>query len=59
MNKNEINKLHNGDQIFWKDPDNNNCSRYYTIRNIFIKGNIICITDIDGSYLECFAHELN
>jgi len=58
MNKNKINKLHNGDQIFWKDPDNN-CSRYYTIRNIFIKENIICITDIDGSYLECFAHELN
>jgi len=59
MNITEALKLDSGFKVFWEDPDEGKCSRYYTISKIEIKGTILCITDIDGSYIECFAHELS
>lgn len=59
MNINEVSTLHHGDEVFWADPDKGKCSRYFTINTITIKGDIICISDIDGSCLECFTNELN
>ena len=50
--------------MFWNDPDNGECSRYYTIGTIVIDilddqaDAVVCITDKDGTYLECFPHEL-
>jgi hypothetical protein len=46
------------DEVYWEDPDEGKRSRYLTIRNIEIVGEVIQITDMDGGYLECFAHEL-
>lgn len=54
-----IKNLSNGDEIFWNDPDNGICSKHITIQNIRIVGEILCITGIDGIYLECFARELS
>ena len=48
-----------GDEVYWNDPDNGLCSRYYTIGQIEINGEIVKIWDYsDGSYIECFANEL-
>ena len=58
MNRKEVLKLNSGSEVWWKDPDNNTCSRSYTIRKINIKGDVIGITDIDGNYIECYSHEL-
>lgn len=57
--------LHNGDEVWWDDPDDGKCSRYHTIQDITYAGKIgdddcvISIRDIDGSVLECFARELS
>lgn len=58
MKMTHIRKLHHGDEVFWNDPDDGICSRHYIIGTIEIKGNIICITDKNGDYLECHAREL-
>lgn len=49
----------NSFKLFWTDPDDGICSRYYTISKIRVKGDIVCITDIDGTYLECCADKLS
>lgn len=54
-----VKKLQAGDEVFWTDPDDNRCSRYYTIANIKILGNVVRITDVNGDSLECFADELS
>lgn len=59
MDIKEVKQLDSGFKVFWKDPDEGKCSRYYTISKISIRGDIVCITDIDSSYIECLAHELN
>ena len=59
MGKLDVAKLQPGDEVFWNDPDDGICSRYYTIQHIELNGNIVCITDVDGSSLEAFAHELS
>jgi hypothetical protein len=62
MTLEEVRNLHSGDKVFWRDPDNkdpeSDCSRFITIATIEIKGTAILITGTDGSYLECWAHEL-
>jgi len=55
----EIKKLKIGDEVRWTDPDNNLCSKTLKIVGIRINGHIICITDMLGNYLECFAKELS
>lgn len=47
-----------GDEVYWVDPDEDKCSRYLTIRNIKINGEVVSIEEVDGSVVECFAHEL-
>jgi hypothetical protein len=59
MTKEEAKQLHCGDEVYWTDPDEGLCSRYYNIKAIYwANDDVICIEDEDGSYLECFAHEL-
>lgn len=59
MKKFELHCLKHGDEVYWTDPDEGACSRYFTIRSIYISGDIVTITDIDGSDIECFAEELS
>jgi hypothetical protein len=58
MDIREIKKLAPGDEVYWEDPDEGACSRYITIRRIDVGPSIIQIYGTDGSYLECFSHEL-
>lgn len=58
MRMQDILKLHNGDEVFWEDPDEGGCSRHYTIATIEVKGDVVCIEDVDGDYLECLPREL-
>ena len=48
-----------GDEVFWTDPDAGICSRPLVISEIELKEDIVCITDKDGGYLECFSEELS
>jgi hypothetical protein len=65
MNINDVRKLQAGDEVFWTDPDDDLCSRHYTIQYIEYIDSVnddsivVCITDYNGSYLECFASELS
>jgi len=54
-----IRNLKNGDEVTWTDPDNGTCTKTITIHEIHIKSGIVCITDTNGDYLECFASELS
>lgn len=54
----DVTKLQSGDQVWWNDPDDGACSRIYNIQEIKINGEVVTITDKDGSDLECFASEL-
>ncbi len=53
-----ITELTKGDRVYWTDPDNGECSRYYVIKSITIDGEVVTIQEPDGSYLECFSSEL-
>ena len=57
----EIKNLRSGDEVFWTDPDEGECSRYIIIRTITIEegSDILSIYGQDGDYLQCFAHELS
>lgn len=59
MTKDEAAKLQPGDEVYWTDPDEGACSRVYRIRTIEIQGDVVVITEPDGSFLECFAEELS
>lgn len=55
----DVHSLREGDEVYWNDPDNGECSRYFTIRTIRIgEDGAIKIIATDGSELECFAWEL-
>jgi hypothetical protein len=54
----DVKKLHTGDQVYWNDPDAGSCSRVLTIQAIQVDGNVVAITEPDGSVVECFAREL-
>ena len=59
MTLEEVKALQAGDEVCWADPDHEGaCSRYFTIFRITVVGEVIQIMDIDGTFLECFAHEL-
>lgn len=59
MKISDARKLHNGDEVFWTDPDNGLCSRHLVIKNIKTNGQTITIEDKNGDVLECFAKELS
>ena len=59
MESNEIKQLHSGDEVTWNDPDDGICTRTLTIQSIKIKGEVVCITDSEGQYLECLSSELS
>ena len=52
-------QLQPGDEVFWNDPHDGICSRLYYIQEIDIEDGVVKITDPDGDYLECGAHELS
>ena len=58
MKMSEIKELRYDDEVYWEDPDNGLASRAVQIASIDIKGDVVCILEKDGHYLECFAHEL-
>ena len=61
MTMKRIQQLHSGDQVVWTDPDTSSEQpvRTITIGSIRVKGEVISITDVDGSELECYARELS
>ena len=58
MKLTDLQDLHSGDEVYWEDPDDGACSRVLTIQSIYYCGNVVTITEPDGSVLECFAREL-
>lgn len=50
-----IHKLRKGDELLFKGPDGD---KYLTISTIEIIGDIVCIVDTEGDYIECFIDEL-
>lgn len=59
MTKEQIKNLHQGDQVYWEDPDGGIGSRVYQILTIEMRGEVVRITEPDGSVLECFPDELS
>lgn len=61
MKMRELNKLKPGDRVYWNDPDQGVCSRFYLIKNIEVTDDSddVCIEEPDGSFLECYSHELS
>ena len=59
MKMKHVKKLMSCDVVTWTDPDNGKCSRTMVISSIKIKGNVVCIEDRNGGYLECLAEELS
>jgi len=55
----DVQELYSGDEVYWNDPADGECSRIYEIGTIKIVGDIVTITENNGSCLECFAHELS
>lgn len=59
MTLEEVMNLHTGDEVFWEDPDEGECSRHITIQTIEVLGDdVVRIVGKDGSELECFRSEL-
>lgn len=59
MTNEEVAALSCGDKVFWSDPDDGACSRFYMIASIEVASDFVSITEHNGSYLECYAHELS
>lgn len=59
MTEQDIKKLQHGDEVYWTDPDDGLCSRYYVIQSIECIGGIVTIETKDGDSLECWARELS
>lgn len=61
MKLNQVKQLHNGDEVFWNDPDKGKCSRIYKIQSIEIRYPVctVIIIEQNGSTFECFASELS
>lgn len=59
MHIHNIKKLRHGDEVYFKDPDNDECSDHYIIRTIKHLGHgLVIIVDVHGRVLECYAREL-
>lgn len=59
MTREQVESLHPGDLVFWNDPDEEICSRFYTIQSIeLVDDNVVRITDVSGDELECYIDEL-
>lgn len=59
MTNREVRQLHNGDEVFWNDPDGGLCSRHLIIHTIeFVDEDWVRIRDQEGGTLECFIKEL-
>ena len=52
-------ELDTGDRVYWNDPDEGLCSRWFDIAKIEYCGDMARITDIDGSEVQCFLSELS
>ena len=48
-----------GDEVYWKDPDNDECSKYGIVKSVTVSSDpIYTIKGHDGSEFEAFEHEL-
>ena len=59
MTEEQVKNLQNGDEVFWKDPDEGLTSRHIIIQSVKIRGDVVCIYGVDGDELECLANELS
>lgn len=50
--------LQSGDSVYWNDPDEGACSRVLEIASIEVHGDVVCITEPDGTYIETYCWEL-
>ncbi len=60
----EVKKLHQGDEVYWTDPaeeeyPEDTCSRHIIIQQITVCGEVVSIVEQNGGNLECFPHELS
>ena len=55
-----VERLQQGDEVYWNDPDGGKCSDTYIIQKIWVEdeGWTIFIVDINGRELHCFANEI-
>jgi len=51
--------LHNGDEVYWNDPDDGRCSRILKVSSIVYKGDFVSIEEQSGAVVECFLSELS
>lgn len=60
-----VKKLHSGDEVFWNDPDDGECSRDFVIGSIKChlesgeRDFPVTIYTQEGDVVECFASELS
>lgn len=61
MTIDEVKRLHYMDEVTWNDPDNEQCSKVITIKDILIddEDEMIEIIDIDGYTHYVLAQELS
>jgi len=60
MTKYEADSLKPRDKVFWTDPDEGACSRWYEIKKILVVDqDQVVIEEPDGSRLDCPASELS
>ena len=65
MTVQQVQALRPGDEVKWNDPDKGLCTRIIKIQHIEVCSDgkpavddVVKITDVNGDYVEVFAHEL-
>ena len=59
MTEEQVEKLQDGDEVFWNDPDDSLTSGHIIIQSIKVIGEVVAISSEDGDYIECYAEELS
>jgi hypothetical protein len=58
MTLQEIESLKAGDKVHWEDPDEGLCSQVILIARISINGDVVSLTDAEGSEVDALPEEL-
>ena len=55
------NKIVQGDCLYWEDPDNSSCSKFFVVKSIRYNedSKMITIETDEGDVFDCFAEELS
>jgi hypothetical protein len=59
MTEKELMELKAGEEVYWTDPDNDECSGYLTIGHICVDDEIVQIRTQQDTYVECLLEELS